>query len=141
MVVTLLVVLDRFQDHRENKQTEQRGDDDGINHGASSKGCFRSSPAPAQSLCQSRDLHKGCFVVLSSPLFGGRKWSGNPSVGGGCIPWVAIDHLETKSNQRCLLSWRRSWLVFMPMPFGSCISMTHECSSFVRWDDAFDEAK
>ena len=47
MVVTLLVVLDRFQDHRENKQTEQQGDDDGINHGASSKGCFRSSPALA----------------------------------------------------------------------------------------------
>ena len=34
MVVTLPVVFDRFQDHRQNKQTEQRGDDDGINHGA-----------------------------------------------------------------------------------------------------------
>ena len=31
MVVTLPVVLDRFHDHRENKQAEQRGDDDEIN--------------------------------------------------------------------------------------------------------------
>ena len=47
MAVTLLFVFDGFKDHRENEQTEQRGDDDGINHGASSKGCFRSSTAPA----------------------------------------------------------------------------------------------
>ena len=46
MAVTLLFLFDGFKDHRENKQTEQRGDDDGINHGASSKGCFRSSSAP-----------------------------------------------------------------------------------------------
>ena len=70
MVVTLLVVFDRFQDHRENKQTEQRGDDEGINHGASSKGCFRSSPVPAQPVCQSRDLRKGCFGVLFIPHLG-----------------------------------------------------------------------
>ena len=57
MVVTLPVVFDRFQDHRENKQTEQRGDDDGINHGASSKGCFWSSPAPTQPVCQWGDRY------------------------------------------------------------------------------------
>ena len=70
MVVTLPVVLNRFHDHRENKQTEQRGDDDGINHGASSKGCFRFSPAPAQPVSQSRDLHKDRFGVASVPIRG-----------------------------------------------------------------------
>ena len=93
MVVTLPVVFDRFQDHRENKQTEQRGDDDGINHGASSKGFFRSSPAPAQPVCQSMDLHKSCFGVLPIPHLGERGWSSNPSVEGGWIRWVATDHL------------------------------------------------
>ena len=55
MVVTLLVVFDRLQDHGQNKQTKQGGDDDGINHGASSKGCFWSSPASAQPVCQWSD--------------------------------------------------------------------------------------
>ena len=85
MVVTLLVVFDRLQDHGQNKQTKQGGDDDGINHGASSKGCFRSSPAPAQPVCQSRDLHKGCFGVASIPHSGERRWFSNPSVEGGCV--------------------------------------------------------
>ena len=91
--VTLPFVFDGFKDHRENKQAEQRGDDDGINHGASSKGFFRSSPAPAQPVCQSRDLHKGCFGVLPIPDLGERGWSSNPSVEGGWIRWVAPDHL------------------------------------------------
>ena len=47
MVVTRLVVFDRLQDHGQNKKTKQEGDDDGINYGASSTGCFwcKSSPA------------------------------------------------------------------------------------------------
>ena len=118
MLVTLPVVLDRFQGHRENKQIEQRGDDEGINHGASSKGCFRSSPAPPQPVYQSRDLHEGCFGVVSIPHLGLRRWTGNPSVEGGWIRWVALVHLV------CPL-----------------IPMTHQCSSLVGWDDAFDETE
>ena len=52
MVVTLLVVFDCFQDHGQNKQAKQGGDDDGINHGASSTGYFRSSPAVTPAMCQ-----------------------------------------------------------------------------------------
>ena len=55
--VTLPFVFDGFKDHRENEQTEQRGDDEGINHGASSKGCFWSSPASAQPVCQWSDRY------------------------------------------------------------------------------------
>ena len=80
MVVTLPVVLDRFHDHRESEQTEQRGDDDGINHGASSKGFFRSSPESAQPVCQSRDFHKGCFGVLSIPHLGGEDAAAIPQM-------------------------------------------------------------
>ena len=116
--VTLPFVFDGFKDHRENEQTEQRGDDDGINHGASSKGFFRSSPAPAQPVCQSRDIHKDCFGVLPIPHLGVRGWSSNPSVEGGWIRWVAPDHLV--------------W------PF---IPMTHEPSSLGRLNDALDEAE
>ena len=70
MVVTLPVVLDRFHDHRENKQAEQRGDDDGINHGASSKGFFRSSPAPAQPVCQWGDRYMGAADQRGEQLAG-----------------------------------------------------------------------
>jgi len=70
MVVTLPVVLDRFQDHRKNKQAEQRGDDDGINHGASSKGCFRSSPEPAQPVCQWADHYMGAADQRGEQLAG-----------------------------------------------------------------------
>ena len=55
MVVTLPVVLYRFHDHLENKQTEQRGDGDGINHGASSKGFFGLALRPL-SLCASQEI-------------------------------------------------------------------------------------
>ncbi len=66
MVVALLVVFDGFKDDRENKQTEQRGDDDGINHGASSKGLFRSSSAPAQPVCQWSDRYLGQLISGAS---------------------------------------------------------------------------
>ena len=59
MVVTLLVVFDRLQDHGQNKQTKQGGDDDGINHGASSTGFFRSSPAQTPAMCQWSNRYMG----------------------------------------------------------------------------------
>ena len=70
MVVALLVVLDGFKDDRENKQTKQRGDDDGINHGASSKGCFRSSPESAQPVCQWGDRYMGAADQRGERLAG-----------------------------------------------------------------------
>ena len=59
MVVTLLVVFDRLQDHGQNKQTKQGGDDDGINLGASSTGFFRSSPAQISAMCQWSNRYVG----------------------------------------------------------------------------------
>ena len=70
MVVTLPVVFDRFHDHREYEQTEQREDDDGINHGASSKGFFRSSPAPPQPVCQLADRYMGAADQRGEQLAG-----------------------------------------------------------------------
>ena len=96
MVVTLPVVLDRFQDHRENKQAEQRGDDDGINHGASSKGCFLSNHPPPQRVCQSRDLHKDCFGVLPTPHLGKEDGPAIPPLrevgSGGWLQTTWFDH-------------------------------------------------
>ena len=59
MVMTLLVVFDCLQDHGQNKQAKQGGDDDGINHGASSTGCFRSSPALVPAMCQWSNRYMG----------------------------------------------------------------------------------
>ena len=72
MAVTLLFVFDGFKDHRENKQTEQRGDDDGINHGASSKGCFRSSPA-LLSLCASQEIFIRAALGCCPSLIWGKE--------------------------------------------------------------------
>ena len=59
MVVTLLVVFHGLKNDRKNKEAKQCWKDDGINHGSSMKGCLWSSPAPAQSVCQSRDRYMG----------------------------------------------------------------------------------
>ena len=67
MVVTLPVILDGFQDHGKKKDAEQGWNDDGINHGASLKGCFRFSSLPTLFVCQWRDCYMAWRRSASIP--------------------------------------------------------------------------
>ena len=91
MVVALTVVFHSLKHHGKNKEAKQGWKDDRINHGSSLKGWFRSSPAPAQAMCQSRDRYMGGFGLASIPQVVEISGVNNPSIEGGGFHPLSLD--------------------------------------------------
>ena len=87
----LLIVLDRFQDHQENKLSSE-----GMTMGSITAPHRRAVSGLALrplSLYASQEIFtRAALGVVHSP-FGGKRMIQPPSVEGGWIRWVAPDHL------------------------------------------------